>query len=114
MMPSNLIPTDLINGQTYHEVVWSLALGYGFKTTLDALVQRHKQIWGWEEGTIAGMAASAWFLANPQFLEGLPGDVWVFSGLSLALISLIRDDWQMSLWPGGRFYDSIGADDGFA
>jgi len=114
MMPSNLIPTDLINGQTYHEVVWSLALGYGFKTALDALGQRHKQIWGWEEGTIAGMAASAWFLANPQFLEGLPNDALSINGLSLALIALFTDARQRSLWPGGRFYDRMGADDGFA
>ena len=106
------------------EIAWSLALGYGVMTAVDALRARQRQLWPdgtmIGEGTIAGMAASAWFLANPRFLQELPidADYLFVSTLVLALLALFRDDWQMSfsggVRGGGRFYDRIGADDGFA
>ena len=95
--------------------MWSLALGYGFKTAVQALRARRYQVQGVHEGTIAGMAASAWFLANPQFLVGLPSDTLSLLALSTALLLLVHDEWGISSnLIGGRFYDSTGADDGFA
>ena len=97
------------------EIVWSLALGYGFKTAVQALRARRYQVQGVHEGTIAGMAASAWFLANPQFLVGLPDDTVSLMLLTMALAALVQNDWGKSGgFIGTRFYDSTGADDGFA
>ena len=98
----------------HHDLAWSLAIGYGLATAVQALRARRSQVQGVHEGTIAGMAASAWFLANPQFLEGLPSDHLSLLAISTALLLLVHDDWGISSnMIGGRFFSS-GADDGFA
>ena len=62
-----------MSGFTAHEVALSLAFGYGVQTALHALNARtHQiahdlQIAGVQVPAIAGMAAAAWYLANPGF-----------------------------------------------
>ena len=57
--------------QTIKQITWALMVGYGTRTTIEALRARQQQLQGLPAGDIAGVAAAAWFLANSGFQSEL-------------------------------------------
>ena len=124
---TTVIPTSIVFMSNARDIVWSLVLTYGAITALRALMAQRSLLRGNDAITIGGIAASAWFLAHPQFVEYLEDleldNVAALTALVVALIVLLRDEWGdwLGTYPtftgwsyAGKRWDDTGADDGFA
>ena len=95
-------------------VTWALLIGYGARTAMEAAHARHRQLQGLPPADIAGVAATAWFLANAGFeaeirtLELPVGTGWtnlLVLGAIIAMIPRLLRSWNYL--PGGLWDSSF-------